>query len=112
ERLASFLAELPAVRAVEHVRALHEVDDDGTVRRVIELTLALREPYMPAVLARGGRHRGDAQGRGVPGGGPAPAPPRPGLRGRDADSRPGVRRRSRGRGSWGVRSSRSSSPGW
>ncbi len=82
ETLASFsvwLAAQPAVLAVDKVRYVHVPSGE---RRVVEVTLGLRTPELPVVLATGGRAWLAADGVLLPGIMPAPdARPRPVVRG-------------------------------
>jgi len=82
---SSWLAAQPAVLAVHKVRYLHVPSGE---RRVVEVTLGLRTPELPVVLATGGRAWLAADGVLLPGIMPAPdARPRPVVRGLEgADS--------------------------
>ena len=105
EKLAEHLRSLPAVAEVRQVRLFHEpgkfaavrtqkgkapvrVQVDG-IRRTVEIQLALRQPYLPAILRDGSRAWIDAQGVVLPGVLPSPGVQRPVVRrleggGRDA----------------------------
>ena len=77
--LGDWLREQPVVREVRQVRLVHQSDGK---RRTVEISLALREAAMPAMLATGARAWIDAEGRILPAILPAPSGgPRPVLRG-------------------------------
>ena len=77
--LGDWLRDQPVVREVRQVRLVHQSDGK---RRTIEISLALREAVMPAILATGARAWIDAEGRILPPILPAPSGnPRPVLRG-------------------------------
>ncbi len=103
EKLADHLRALPAVAEVRRVRLFHEpgkipairqqrgkppvrVQVDG-IRRTVEIQLALRQPYLPAVLRDGGRAWIDEDGLVLPGVLPGPGVPRPVVRGVEAGGR-------------------------
>jgi hypothetical protein len=65
--LAAFLAEQPVVEHVGQVRTVPVRDAGGTLRRAIEVLVALRRPEMPAILATGERVWVDQEGRLLPG---------------------------------------------
>jgi len=77
--LATFLRDQPAVAAVDQVRVIHDAVDHGQPSRRIALTIGLRQPVLPVVLATGQRAWVDAEGRTLPGILPGP-PGRPVLR--------------------------------
>jgi hypothetical protein len=76
---ADWLRGQGAVRSVDSVRYVHTETGE---RRVVEVTLGLRTPELPVVLATGARAWLDAEGTLLPGIMPAPDDkPRPVLRG-------------------------------
>jgi hypothetical protein len=96
EKLAEHLRSLPAVAEVRQVRLFHEpgklaavrtqkgkapvrVQVDG-IRRTVEIQLALRQPYLPAILRDGSRAWIDAAGIVLPGVLPSPGVQRPVVR--------------------------------
>ncbi len=96
DKLAEHLRSLPAVAEVRQVRMFHEpgkipavrrtpgkppvlVHIDG-LRRTVEIQLALRQPYLPAVLKDGSRVWIDEQGMILPGILPSPGIQRPLVR--------------------------------
>lgn len=96
EKLAEHLRSLPAVAEVRQVRMYHEpakiqavrrvqgkapvlVQVDG-LRRTVEIQIALRQPYLPAVLKDGSRVWIDATGVILPGILPSPGVQRPLVR--------------------------------
>jgi hypothetical protein len=81
DQLADWLRQQPAVDRLVQVRLAHEPSGPaGSLRRVLEIELALRTPAMPAVLASGERAWVDAEGHVLPGELPAPRVSRPVLR--------------------------------
>jgi hypothetical protein len=83
ERLAGHLADQPPVAEVRLVRLAARERRDRQVR-VVELTLRLREPVMPAYTRDERRVWVDSDGRVLPGTLPGPATRRPALRGIEA----------------------------
>lgn len=69
DELAAFLRDQPAIAEVKQVRLLHVPPggDGTTLRRIVELIIALRQPEMPVVLASGERAWLDKDGRILPG---------------------------------------------
>lgn len=107
EKLADHLRALPAVAEVRQVRLYHEpgkiaavrqvkgkppvrVQVDG-IRRTVEIQIALRQPYMPAVLGDRSRAWIDADGRVLPGILPSPGVQRPMVRAVEQGGRDGVK---------------------
>lgn len=97
DQLAAWLRAQPAVAAVDRVRVVHEAHQAATpgkaprqaMRRTLELTLGLRQPVMPAVLASGESAWVDIEGRVLPGHLPGPGVKRPKLRAIE-QARPGA----------------------
>lgn len=95
-KLAEHLRALPAVAEVRQIRMFHEPAKISAVRRVtgkppvlvkidglrrtVEIQIALRQPYMPAVLKDGSRVWIDAEGKILPGILPSPGVQRPLVR--------------------------------
>ena len=96
DKLAEHLRSLPAVAEVRQIRMYHEPAKISAVRRVtgkpaalvkidglrrtVEIQIALRQPYMPAVLKDGSRVWIDAEGKILPGILPSPGVQRPLVR--------------------------------
>lgn len=81
-QLAAHLRRLPVVAAVRDISVVHEPDprDPRRLRRTLEVSLALRQPVMPVVLASGERAWVDGEGWLLPGSLPGPVTRRPVLR--------------------------------
>ncbi len=93
DHLAVFLRKQPMVGEVRSVSVLHEPDaqQPQLLRRVLEVTMALRQPVMPVVLASGERAWVDADGYLLPGTLPGPSVRRPLLRAIEWSGIEGVR---------------------
>lgn len=82
-KLAEHLLAQPGVAEVRLVRLKHErtwVDGRAKPERVLEVTMGLRQPFMPGVLASGTRVWIDREGVVLPGSLPGPDRRRPLLR--------------------------------
>ena len=81
-QLAAHLRKLPVVAAVRDISVVHEPDprNPQLLRRTLEVSLALRQPMMPVVLASGERAWVDGDGWLLPGSLPGPVTSRPVLR--------------------------------
>lgn len=106
-KLADHLRSLPAVAEVRRVALFHEPGKINAIRRVpgkppvqvqvagirrtVEIQLALRQPYLPAVLKDGSRVWIDGEGIVLPGVLPSPGVQRPLIRQVEAGGRDGVR---------------------
>ncbi len=93
DQLAVFLRKQPMVAEVRSVTVLHEPDAQHPqqLRRTLEVTMALRQPVMPVVLASGERAWVDAEGWLLPGSLPGPSVRRPLLRAIEWSGIDGVR---------------------
>lgn len=81
-QLAAHLRKLPVVAGVRDISVVHEPDprNPQLLRRTLEVSLALRQPMMPVVLASGERAWVDGEGWLLPGSLPGPVTRRPVLR--------------------------------
>ncbi len=81
-QLAVHLRKMPVIAAVRDISVVHEPDpkDPRLLRRTLEVSLALRQPMMPVVLASGERAWVDGEGWLLPGSLPGPVTRRPVLR--------------------------------
>ncbi|MBN8527379.1 MAG: hypothetical protein J0M02_18765, partial [Planctomycetes bacterium] len=82
-KLAEHLLAQPGVGEVRAVRLLHDkawTDGKPRLVRVLDIEMGMRRPYMPGVLASGGRVWVDREGVVLPGSLPGPDRRRPLLR--------------------------------
>lgn len=81
-QLAVHLRKMPVIAAVRDISVVHEPDprNPRLLRRTLEVSLALRQPMMPVVLASGERAWVDGEGWLLPGSLPGPVTRRPVLR--------------------------------
>ncbi|MBA3686002.1 MAG: hypothetical protein H0W72_12305, partial [Planctomycetes bacterium] len=89
--LTGFLGAQPMVKEVHAIRTIDEPVEGKAPRRMLELSLSLREPRLPVVLATGSRAWLDEDGRILPGVLPGPTQPRPIVRGIEAGGTAAVR---------------------
>ncbi|HEX3133097.1 MAG TPA: hypothetical protein VHX44_05875 [Planctomycetota bacterium] len=82
DHLATFLRKQPMVSEVRSVSVVHEpsAQEPQKLQRTLEVTMALRQPVMPVVLATGERAWVDANGWLLPGSLAEPSVRRPVLR--------------------------------